>query len=168
MAFVFKSEREAVNEIKKEEKENRKKLKNNKDSKGKNDLNELFTKKIKNEIKAFQNNISFKKFKNSFDSDKNNDDTLLINQSSISIYYKKLSEEGKKIDFGKDISDDFEEKNIDSFITNQTNRSITNILNVLNDDKIYTKDLPNILEQNSKTTKEDKNKAYFIYIYFFF
>ena len=150
---------DAFNEIKKEEKENRKKLKNNKDSKGKNDLNELFTKKIKNEIKAFQNNISFKKFKNSFDSDKNNDDTLLINQSSISIYYKKLSEEGKNIDFGKDISDDFEEKNIDSFITNQTNRSITNILNVLNDDKIYTKDLPNILEQNSKTTKEDKNKA---------
>ena len=111
---------DAFNEIKKEEKENRKKLKNNKDRKGKNDLNELFTKKIKNEIKAFQNNISFKNYKNSFDSNKNNDDTLLFNQSSISIYYKKLSEEGKDIDIGEVFDNDFEEKNIDSFITNQT------------------------------------------------
>ena len=151
---------DAFNEIKKEEKENRKKLKNNKDNKGKNDLNELFTKKIKNEIKDFQNNISFKKYKNSFDSDKNNDDTLLINQSSISIYYKKISDEGKDIDIGKDFDIDLEEKNIDSFITNQTNASISNIVNVLNDDKIYTKDLPKILEQNSKNknSKEDKNK----------
>ena len=111
---------DAFNEIKKEEKENRKKLKNNKDSKGKNDLNELFTKKIKNEIKSFQNNISFKNYKNSFDSNKNNDDTLLFNQSPISIYYKKLSEEGKDIDIGEVFDNDFEDKNIDSFITNQT------------------------------------------------
>ena len=136
---------DAFNEIKREEKENRKKLKIKENGK-KNDLNELFTKKIKNEIKAYQNNISFKKYKNSFDSDKNNDDTLLINQNSISIYYKQL----------KDEEDD--NKNIDSFITNQTNGSISNLINVLNDNKIYTKDLPNILVQTKKNEFSNKNK----------
>ena len=137
---------DAFNEIKREEKENRRKLKNNAKEKGKNGLNELFTKRIKNEIKAYQNNISFKNYKNSFDSDKNNDDTLLINQNSISIYYKQLNEENN------------EDQNLDSFITNQTNGSISNIVNVLNDNKIYTKDLPNILAQNNTKIIYKKNK----------
>ena len=141
---------DAFNQIKREENENRKKLKNNGKEKGNNDLNELFTKKIKNEIKAYQNNISIKNYKNSFDSDKNNDDTLLINQNSISIYYKQLKEEEN------------EDKKLDSFITNQTNGSISSIVNILNDNKIYTKDLPNLLAQNNfiifnKSKKKLKN-----------
>ena len=136
---------DAFNEIKREEKENRKKLKIKENGK-KNDLNELFTKKIKNEIKAYQNNISFKKYKNSFDSDKNNDDTLVMNQNSISIYYKQFKDDEK------------ENNNIDSFITNQTNGSISNIVNMLNDNKIYTKDLPNILSENTKKAPINKNK----------
>ena len=137
---------DAFNEIKKEEKENRKKLKN-RNEKSKNDLNQLFTKNVKNEIKAFGDNISFKNNKNSFDSDKNkDDDTLLINQNSISIYYKQLIDEDK----------DKNDLNLDSFITNQTNGSISNILNVLNDNKIYTKDLPNILEKSNYKAKKTK------------
>ena len=139
---------DAFNEIKREEKENRKKLKNNQNVKI--DNNELFTKKVKNEIKSYQNNISFKKYKNSFDSDKNNndDDTLLINQNSISIYYKQFMD-GEKDDICTE-----------SFIGNQTSGSISNIVNVLNDNKIYTKDLPNILIQNDHTkNKMKKNKT---------
>ena len=140
---------DAFNEIKREEKENRKKLKNKEKEKGKNDLNELFTKKVKNEIKIFGNNISFKKYKNSFDSDKNNDDTLLINQNSISLYYKQFKDENE--------NKNKEEINVDSFITNQTNGSISNIVNILNDNKIYTKDLPNIfVEKNYKNNKKNK------------
>ena len=141
---------DAFNEIKREEKENRKKLKIKEKDK-KNELAELFSKKVKNEIKTFQNNISFKNYKNSFDSDKNNDDTLMINQNSISIYYKQFKDdENNYID---------NDKNIDSFITNQTNGSISNIVNILNDNKIYTKDLPNILAQNNIKDNLNKNKS---------
>ena len=77
---------DALNELKREEKENRKKLKSKEYSKDKrNQGSELFTKNIKKEIKNYQKNISFQNYKNSFDSDtdKNNEDTLLINQNSI-------------------------------------------------------------------------------------
>ena len=139
---------DAFNEIKREEKENRKKLKNNQNN-IKNDVNELFTKKIKNEIKSYQNNISFKNYyKNSFDSDKNNDDTLMINQNSISIYYKQFNDENKEAIY------------MESFIGNQTNGSISNIVNVLNENKIYTKDLPNIFMQNSSNNDKKYKKNY--------
>ena len=147
---------DALNELKREERENRKKLKNKEYSKDKRNqgsqLNELFTKNIKNEIKNYQKNISFQNYKNSFDSetDKNNEDTLLINQNSISIYYKQLKEE--KENKYKD------ENNAESFVTNQTNGSISNIVNVLNDNKIYICDLPNILLQNSNNNNTQKNK----------
>ena len=132
---------DAFNEIKREEKENRKKLKI--DESDKNNNNELFTKKIKNEIKTFQNNVSFKNYRNSFDSDKINEDTLLINQNSI--YYRQLKEGDKS------------NKKFDSFIDNQTNGSISYLVNVLNDNKIYTKDLPNILIQNNSNNNNNKN-----------
>jgi len=139
---------DAFNEIKREEKENRKKLKNNQNN-IKNDVNELFTKKIKNEIKSYQNNISFKNYyKNSFDSDKNNDDTLMINQNSISIYYKQFNDENKEAIY------------TESFIGNQTNGSISNIVNVLNEDKIYTKDLPIIFMQNTNNNDKKYKKNY--------
>ena len=132
---------DAFNEIKREEKENRKKLKI--DESDKNNNNELFTKKIKNEIKTFQNNVSFKNYRNSFDSDKINEDTLLINQNSI--YYRQLKDGDKS------------NKKFDSFIDNQTNGSISYLVNVLNDNKIYTKDLPNILIQNNSNNNNNKN-----------
>ena len=94
----------AINEIKKEEKENKKKLgiKNDKIINTNNKLNELFTKKIKDDIKIFQKNLSGKIFKNSFDTDnQNEEDTLLINQNSISISIFNLK--------------DFEKNNIDSY-----------------------------------------------------
>ena len=142
---------DAFNEIKREEKENRKILKIKEKDK-KNELNELFSKKVKNEIKTFQKNISFKNYKNSFDSDKNNDDTLMINQNSISLYYKQFQD-----DKNNDIDND--NNNLDSFITNQTNGSISNIVNILNDNKIYIKDLPNILTRNNNKDNQKKNKS---------
>ena len=146
---------DALNELKREERENRKKLKTKEYSKDKrsqgSQLNELFTKNIKKEIKNYQKNISFQNYKNSFDSDtdKNNEDTLLINQNSMSIYNKQLKEE--KENKCKD------EINAESFVTNQTNGSISNIVNVLNDNKIYISDLPNILVQNNNSNKNTQN-----------
>ena len=134
---------DAVNEIKMEEKENRRKLKSKENEK--ND-NELFTKKIKNEIKKFQNNASFKNYKNSLDSDTNNEDTLVINQNSLYLNNKQFKDDKK------------DSTNIDSFVGNQTNGSITYLVNVLNDNKIYTKDLPNIFIQNNNTIIIQKNQ----------
>ena len=146
---------DALNELKREERENREKLKSKEYSKDKRNqrsqLNELFTKNIKKEIKNYQKNISFQNYKNSFDSDTdiNNEDTLLINQNSISIYYKQLKEE--KDNKYKD------EINAESFVTNQTNGSISNIVNVLNDNKLYICDLPNILAQSNTNTNNTNN-----------
>ena len=144
----------AINEIKKEEKENKKKLeiKNDKDINLINKQNELFTKKIKDDIKIYQRNLSGRIFKNSFDTDnQNGEDTLLINANSISISilnwknfeknnHEKLKEEEKG------------EVNIyiDSFITNKSYESITKMLSILNDNKIYIKDLTNIFMENKK------------------
>jgi hypothetical protein len=48
----------------------------------------------------------------------------------------------------------------ESFVANETNHSISGILNVLNDNKIYINDLPKLLEINnySKNSKKLKNK----------
>ena len=131
----------AINEIKKEEKENKKKLeiKNDKNNKNNKNKNELFTKKIKDEIKIFQKNLVGKIFKNSFDTDNQNgdgDDTLLINPNSISISVLNWKE-FEKNNFEKNNNKNNENINNDSFITNETNESITQILSILNDNKIY-------------------------------
>ena len=146
----------AINEIKKEEKENKKKLgiKNDKIINTNNKLNELFTKKIKDDIKIFQKNLSGKIFKNSFDTDnQNEEDTLLINQNSISIsifnwkdFEKNNIEKLKEVQKEKKIDN----INIDSFITNKSEESITKMLSILNDNKIYIKDLQNIFMENKK------------------
>ena len=79
---------DAVNEIKREEEENRKRIKlnNNKNNDAKN---ELFTKKVKEEIKTFQENNTFRQENNNFDSD--NDDAN-ENSISISILNRKMFE----------------------------------------------------------------------------
>ena len=148
----------AINELKKEEKENKKKLgiKQGKNNNIKNAKNELFTKKVKDDIKIFQRNMSGKIYKNSFDTDnKNDDDTILINSNSISISILNWKQfEEKNLDKLKD------EKNInvDSFITNKNDESITKMLNILNDNKIYIKDLPNIFIENKKVFNNKKNE----------
>ena len=146
----------AINEIKKEEKENKKKLgiKNDKIINTNNKLNELFTKKIKDDIKIFQKNLSGKIFKNSFDTDnQNEEDTLLINQNSISISIFNLKDfEKNNIEKLKEVQKEkkIDNINIDSFITNKSEESITKMLSILNDNKIYIKDLPNIFMENKK------------------
>ena len=134
----------AINEIKREEKENKKKLGIKNDKNDNYKKNELFTKKIKDEIKIFQKNLSGKIHKNSFDTDnQNDDDTLLINPNSISISVLNWKE------FEKNNFDKENKENIDdSFINSKTNESITQMLSILNDNKIYIKDLPKIFMEN--------------------
>ena len=148
----------AINEIKKEEKENKKKLgikseKNDENFK----KNELFTKKIKDEIKIFQKNLCGKIYKNSFDTDnQNEEDTLLINNNSISISILNWKE-FEKNNFDK-INEKVNNKDIDSFITNKTNESITKMLSILNDNKIYIRDLPKIFMENKNLNQNVKKQ----------
>ena len=148
----------AINEIKKEEKENKKKLgikseKNDENFK----KNELFTKKIKDEIKIFQKNLCGKIYKNSFDTDnQNEEDTLLINNNSISISILNWKE-FEKNNFDK-INEKENNKDIDSFITNKTNESITKMLSILNDNKIYIRDLPKIFMENKNLDQNVKKQ----------
>ena len=124
-------------------------IKNDKNNKNNKNKHELFTKKIKDEIKIFQKNLVGKVFKNSFDTDNQNgdgDDTLLINPNSISISVLNWKE-FEKNNFEKNNNKDNEDNN-DSFITNKTNESITQMLSILNDNKIYIKDLPKIFMEN--------------------
>ena len=147
---------DAVNEIKREEEENRKKIKQNID-KNNNNKNELFTKKVKEEIKTFQENTTFQQYKNNFDSD--NDDNN-ENSISISIINKKMFENMEnKFESRKEIEEGRNNSILESFVTNETNHSISGILNVLNDNKIYIKDLPKLLEINNYSKKPPKKKA---------
>ena len=154
---------DAINEIEREEKENKKKMKANKGifgDKNKNlkGTNELFTRKIKDEIRTFQKNISYQNYKNSFDNDKNSEDTLLINQNSISISILNWKQYEKKSKLNEESNNNIG-TNIDSFITNKTNGEISCIINTLNDNKIYSKDLPLIIMENKgKNTKNQIKK----------
>ena len=46
----------------------------------------------------------------------------------------------------------------ESFVTNETNHSISGILNVLNDNKIYINDLPKLIEFNNYSKNSQKLK----------
>ena len=143
---------DAVNEIKREEEENRKKMKQN-NIKEDNDTNELFTKNVKEEIKTFQENTTFQRYNNDFDSD--NDDNN-ENSISISLMNRKMFENMEnKFDV---VENDRFNSIKGSFVTNETNHSISGILNVLNDNKIYIKDLPKLFDKNnySKTSQKIK------------
>ena len=152
---------DAINEIKREEKENKKKLKEKGGMSGKKNVenNELFTRKIKEEIKTFQKNISFINYKNSFDTNKDVEDTLIMNQNSISISILnwKQYEKNSNLDKMENENEKIWGTKIDSFVTNQTNSSISGIVKVLNDNKIYTNELANLFLENN--IKENKNKT---------
>ena len=146
---------DAINEIKREEKENKKKLgikndKNKKLNNIKDANNELFTPKIKDEIKIFQQNLCGKIIQNSFDTDNQNEDnTLLINSNSISISilnWKEFEKKGNNMTNENNLNN--MNTNIDSFITNKEDESITKMLSILNDNKIYIKDLPILFMEN--------------------
>ena len=148
---------DAVNEIKREEEENRKKMKQNKGKENK-EPNELFTKKVKEEIKTFQENATFIKYKNNFDFDNEEKD----NSISISIMNRiKFLENLDNNVLSPGANEIFGEKSNsmhESFVTNETNHSISGILNILNDNKIYIKDLPKLLEINNYSKNSQKLK----------
>ena len=147
--FMYKNIRrkqkmiDAFNQIKLEEEENRKKIKE-KQNDNNNEDNKLFTDIVKDEIKYFQKDNTLKNYKNSFDSDNDREDTLFgRSRSSVSINLmnKKefLSSENKTDNYNKGLS-------FDSIKTNETNGTISGLLNVMNDNKIYIKDLPNLFK----------------------
>ena len=143
----------AINAIRKEEKENKKKLGVLDSEKNiENNKNQLFTRKIKDEIKIFQKNLSGKLYKNSLDSDNNKeDDTLVINPNSISISILNWKE-FEKNNFNNLNGKEINNMDINSFIINNTNdESITKMIGILNDNKIYIKDLPNIFLENKNS-----------------
>ena len=150
---------DAVNEIKKEEEENRKKMRQNNNLN--KDNNELFTKKVKEEIKTFQENTTFRKYRNQFDSDNEEENESSF---SISVMNKKMILENidQKLSTGVlNITEEGEKKNSsinESFIENETSHSISGILNVLNDNKIYTNDLTKLLEFNNYSKNSEKLK----------
>ena len=148
---------DAVNEIKREEEENRKKMKVNNDKDNIKD-NELFTKKVKEEIKSFQENTTFQRYNNNFDSD--NEDCN-ENSISISLINRKMFENMEnKFDKAQENGSDKYNSKLESFVTNETNHSISGILNVLNDNKIYIQDLPKIFEINAYSKNSQKIKKY--------
>ena len=146
--FMYKNIRrkqkmiDAFNQIKLEEEENRKKIKE-KQNDSKED-NKLFTDIVKDEIKYFQKDNTIKNFKNSFDSDNDKEDTLFgRSRSSVSfnLMNKKefISSEKQSENYNKGLS-------FDSIKTTETNGTISGLLNIMNDNKIYIKDLPNLFK----------------------
>ena len=157
---------DAVNEIKREEEENRKKMKLN-NGKINKEITELFTKKVKEEIKTFQENTTFEKYKNQFDSDNDeeNENSISISVINRKMFFENIDSklnnvESNPTELGGEKSNSIYE----SFIANETNHSISGILNVLNDNKIYINDLPKLLEinnysKNSQKLRNNQKKA---------
>ena len=111
-----------LNQKKKKIEEKLKKKKEN----DKTQENKLLTDLVKDEIKIFQKDKNIKKYKKSFDSenDKNNTDTLYgLSHSSISIFINK-----------KDFLSTSIKKSSDSKNINE-NETVSGILNIMNDSK---------------------------------
>lgn len=139
------------NQIKSEERENRRKIKENQGENNNNEENKFFTDLVKDEIKVFQKDNNIKKYKNSFDSENeadNSDSLFGKSHGSISINIinkKELLSSPNKFSSS-------ESKN------NETNRTISGLLNIMNDNKIYINDLPNIFKVNFSPNKGEKIK----------
>ena len=79
------------------------------------------------------------------------DDTLVINPNSISISILNWKE-FEKNNFNNLNGKEINNMDINSFIINNTNdESITKMIGILNDNKIYIKDLPNIFLENKNS-----------------
>lgn len=79
------------------------------------------------------------------------------NSISISILNWKQYEKNSNLDKMENENEKIWGTKIDSFVTNQTNSSISGIVKVLNDNKIYTNELANLFLENN--IKENKNKT---------
>ena len=155
---------DAVNEIKREEEENRKKMEENKGETN-NEINELFTKRVKEEIKQFQEKTTFEKYKNQFDSDNEEpkDNSISISFMDRKKFFDNLDNKKDCDSYRSELGGAKPNSIYQSFVANETNHSISGILNVLNDNKIYIKDLPKLLEinnysKNSQKLKNNKKK----------
>ena len=149
---------DAVNEIKREEEENRKKMKLN-NGKINKEITELFTKKVKEEIKTFQENTTFEKYKNQFDSDNDeeNENSISISVMNRKMFFENIDSKLNNAESNPSALGGEKSNSIyESFVTNETNHSISGILNVLNDNKIYINDLPKLLEINNYSKNSQK------------
>ena len=149
---------DAVNEIKREEEENRKKMKQN-NGKINKEKNELFTKKVKEEIKTFQENTTFEKYKNQFDSDneRESENSISISVMNRKKFFEYLDNKyDKEMPVSTEVAGEKSNSIFESFVANETNHSISGILNILNDNKIYINDLPKLLEINNYSKNSEK------------
>ena len=156
---------DAYNKILMEEEENRKKIKTEEIILDFN--NKIFTKDVKDEIKLFEKNTTLRKYKNSFNTESYNENTKSFPwSSSISIsvlnnkYLNNINENNA-----------IKDKSIDSLITNESNGTLTNLVKVMNESKIYVNDLcetvginnyskySNILVNNKIYKDKDKDKG---------
>ena len=149
---------DAFNQIKIEEEENRRKIKENQEENEINDINndnQLFTDLVKDEIKLFQKDNNMKYNNNSFnnESDKDNTNTMFgLSHSSISINLINKNKNQLLLSPKENKRMSFDSKN------NETDGTISCLLNVMNDSKIYSKDLLNIFKINNNYKNNNRNK----------
>ena len=156
--FMYKNIRkkqkmiDAFNQIKIEEEENRRKIKEKQEENENND-NKLFTDLVKDEIKLFQKDNNNEKYKSSFNSESEKDNTdTMFGQSHSSISINLINKSKKYLLSQKDnkkISFDYSKNN-------ETDGTISYLLNVMNDSKIYSKDLLNLFRINNISKNEIK------------
>ena len=132
---------DAYNKILMEEEENRKNIKSVENILDCN--NKIFTKDVKDEIKLFEKNTTLRKYKNSFNTEesyKENSNSFPWSSSiSISILNNKYLNNKNYI----------KDKSIDSFIMNESNRTLTNLIKIMNDSKLEVNDLYNTAKINN-------------------
>ena len=145
---------DAVNQIKYENKKGDKVDKDNKYFDNEIFKGELFTKEVNKEIEK-ENLINNPKSQS-----QNNDDTLFI-QNSNSLYFKNEICNPIKKSNNKNKKKELEIKSnifMDSFVTNnESNRSLYNIMDVLNGNKIYVNDLKLILNDENDNANNNQN-----------
>ena len=121
--------------------------------------NELFTKKVKEEIKTFQENTTFEKYKNQFDSDneRESENSISISVMNRKKFFEYLDNKyDKEMPVSTEVAGEKSNSIFESFVANETNHSISGILNILNDNKIYINDLPKLLEINNYSKNSEK------------
>ena len=117
---------DAVNEIKREEEENRKKMEQSKvqiDI----EINEIFTKRVKEEIKAFQENTTFEKYRNQFDSDeeKQKENSISISFMDRKKFFENLENKISLDSYRLELVGAKSNSIYESFVANETNHSIS-------------------------------------------
>ena len=132
---------DAVNEIKKEEEENRRLIVIKKNSNINENNIEVFTTEINEDIQNYNPSLTRELEDNSF-----------LNNVSVSIYSKKINENSFLNEYKNDI------------LINESNNSLEKILNILNESRIYTKDLKDriLIEENIKKKNQIKRENQYL------